>query len=366
MSGTVQTLEVALGERSYPVHVGSGLLRRAAELLQPGRRPLWLLSDRHVAPLYAGPLAAALGIAPDRRFIVRAGERSKSWTTLQRLLDAMLRAGLPRDGVLVALGGGVVGDLGGFASAIFQRGIDFVQVPTTLLAMVDSSVGGKTGINHASGKNLIGAFHQPVAVLADLDTLKTLPGREFRAGLAEVYKYGLLGDVRFLDWLDASREAIAAHDPDALREMVLHCCRMKAEIVAADEREAGRRALLNLGHTFGHAMEAYVGFRGLLHGEAVAVGMRIAIRLSAALGRLAPSQAREALALLDRAGLPDRIPDGMQAADFLRLMAADKKVRDGRLRLVLLDQVGRAVVTADYDDAVLARELAQVCAAGRA
>ena len=356
-----QTLRVALGERSYPIHIGQGLLDRAAEHIALDRRPRLLISDDKVAPLYAARAAAALEVPESHVLVVPAGEASKSMTRLSALLDDMLALRLPRDGVVLALGGGVIGDLAGFAAAIYQRGIDFVQLPTTLLAMVDSSVGGKTGINHARGKNLIGAFHQPLAVLADTDTLSTLPPREFDAGLAEVYKYGLLGDAAFLDWLDAELPAIRALDARALGEMIARCCRMKAEIVAADERESGARALLNLGHTFGHAIEAHEAYAGYLHGEAIAVGMRLAIRASAALGRMPAAEAERAEAMLDRAGLPAAVPAGMTAEDFRRHMALDKKVRGGRLRLILLDGLGKACVTSDYDDAVIHAVLSDYC-----
>ena len=309
-----------------------------------------------------GDRPVGLGLGDDQKLVVAAGEGSKSLGTLERVLDWMLERRLPRDGVLIALGGGVIGDLAGFAAAIYQRGIDFVQCPTTLLAMVDSSVGGKTGINHARGKNLIGAFHQPIAVLADSATLDTLPAREYGAGLAEVYKYALLGDAGFLDWLDAHADALLARDAEAVQHVIRTCCRMKAEIVARDERESGARALLNLGHSFGHAIEAYEQYRGYLHGEAVAVGMRIATGLSVRLGRLDATAGERIGESLDRAGLPSALPQGMNVDDFLRLMALDKKVKAGRLRLVLLDGIGEAVVTGDYGDGALEAELAQWCA----
>lgn len=361
-----EALTVALGNRSYPIHVGSDLLDGAATLLSLESRPMLMLSDTNVAPLYAERVATALGLAPTALLVVPAGEGSKSMDVLNRVLDWMLDQRLPRDGVLIALGGGVVGDLGGFAAAVYQRGIDFVQCPTTLLAMVDSSVGGKTGINHVRGKNLIGAFHQPIAVFADTDTLNTLPEREFGAGLAEVYKYALLGDAAFLDWLDRHADALRQLDPSAVDEVVRRCCRMKAEIVARDEREAGQRALLNLGHSFGHAIEAFEQYRGYLHGEAVAVGMRIAAAVSVRLGMLDAAAGERIGESLDRAGLPAAVPSGMDVDDFARLMALDKKVRDGRLRLILLRGIGEAVVSADFDDEIVFAELARCCRRERA
>jgi 3-dehydroquinate synthase len=273
----------------------------------------------------------------------------------------LLESGLPRDGVVVALGGGVVGDLAGFAAAVCQRGVDFIQVPTTLLAQVDSSVGGKTGVNHARGKNLIGAFHQPRAVVADLDTLRTLPKRELLAGVAEVIKYALLGDAVFFQWLEQQLPALLALDPVTLAETVEHCCQMKASIVAADEQETGIRALLNLGHTFGHAIEAHAGYGEWLHGEAVATGMCMAADLSVRLGALSEADARRAQALIERAGLPARPPRGMAPARFLELMGHDKKVQHGRLRLVVLRAIGEAAVTDAFDPRALDATLEQFC-----
>ncbi|MFP5307013.1 MAG: 3-dehydroquinate synthase, partial [Gammaproteobacteria bacterium] len=273
----------------------------------------------------------------------------------------LLETRLARDGCLIALGGGVVGDLVGFCAAVYQRGIDFVQVPTTLLAQVDSSVGGKTGVNHPRGKNMIGAFHQPRMVLTDTDTLKTLPRRELLAGLAEVIKYGMLGDAAFLDWIETRLDALLALDAAASAQAIRRSCEMKAAIVGRDESESGERALLNLGHTFAHAIETHAGYGEWLHGEAVATGLCMAADLSARLGWIAPGDARRCTALIARAGLPVRPPAGMTPDDFLRNMALDKKVAGGRLRLVLLRAVGAAVVTADFGPARLAETLEHFC-----
>lgn len=359
-------LEVDLGTRSYPILIGGALLAARSSYRVMGSRPWRIVTDSHVAPLYLGPLRTALGAStgstPDDSSVLPAGEASKRLDTVERLLDELMAARFPRDGVLVALGGGVVGDITGFVAAIYQRGIRFVQVPTTLLAQVDSSVGGKTGVNHRLGKNMIGAFHQPDAVIADTDTLSTLPPREFAAGMAEVVKYGLLGDAPFLAWLEQHAARLKALDPDALATTVRRCCEMKAQIVARDEREAGQRALLNLGHTFGHAIETWAGYGTWLHGEAVAVGLCMAADLSARMGWLDPPEVVRVRTLLAALDLPTRPPKGMRPADFQELMAHDKKVRSGRLRLILLRATGRAVVTEGFDHAALDATLDHFCA----
>ncbi|HEX4896705.1 MAG TPA: 3-dehydroquinate synthase [Solimonas sp.] len=362
----MQTLTVDLGARAYPIHIGAGLLARPELLDGIRRRPLRLVTDDRVATHYLAPLKASLGLADHQIFILPAGEAHKTWDSASQVLDWLLQTRLSRDGVLVALGGGVIGDLAGFCAAIYQRGIDFVQVPTTLLAQVDSSVGGKTGINHARGKNMIGAFHQPQLVLADTATLATLPRRELLAGLAEVIKYGMLGDAAFFAWLEQNLEALLAQDAQALAHAIRRSCEMKAAIVAQDEREslsggAGPRALLNLGHTFGHAVETWTGYSAWLHGEAVALGLCMAADLSARLGWLPMGDAVRCQALIARAGLPTRVPEGMGSADFRELMSLDKKVAAGQLRLILMTALGEAVVSADFAPEALAATLAAYC-----
>jgi 3-dehydroquinate synthase len=343
---------VGLGARAYEVVIGPGLLDRAGLLLAPHlpRRRTVVVTDRHVAEHHGERLAAALeagGIAVDV-VTLPPGEATKSFEGLERLTDQLLTLRLDRGDRIIAFGGGVVGDLAGFAAAIYKRGIDFIQVPTTLLAQVDSSVGGKTAIDTRAGKNLVGAFHQPVAVLADLDVLATLPDREMRAGYAEVLKYGLLGDLGFVAWLEANGEAVLARAAAPLAEAVARSVAMKAEIVAEDEREAGRRALLNLGHTFGHALEGETGFGdALLHGEAVGVGCALAFRFSAELGLCSPEDAGRAEAAIAKAGLPTRL-HALAGAPFaaerlLDHMAQDKKA-DGGLVLILARGIGEAFV----------------------
>jgi 3-dehydroquinate synthase len=346
----METLRVALGARSYPIHIGADLLARA-ELYGPHLGPsAAIITNDVVAPLYAKRVRAALerSGAHVAEIVVEDGERAKSWPTLDRVLDALLAARFGRDGTIVALGGGVVGDLAGFAAAVYQRGVRFVQVPTTLLAQVDSSVGGKTAINHARGKNMVGAFHQPRAVVSDVATLDTLPERELRSGLAEVIKHGVALDAAFVDWLERHIEALLARDRTALVYAVRRSCELKAAIVAEDERESGRRALLNLGHTFGHAIEAATGFGPWLHGEAVAAGMVMAADLSARLGFLPRSDAERIASLLARAGLPTRAPQ-IPGSQWQTLMSLDKKSAAGRVRFVLLEAMGRAKVQGDVD-----------------
>ncbi len=359
----IQTLQVALGERSYPIHIGSGLLDRA-ELLAPHfrQKKALVVSNETVAPLYLGRLQATLAAAGVESFavILPDGERYKTWETLNLIFDALLGAHCERGTTLVALGGGVIGDMGGFAAACYQRGMPFIQVPTTLLSQVDSSVGGKTAINHPLGKNMIGAFYQPRLVLADIATLTTLPDRELRAGLAEVIKYGLIRDLEFLVWLERHVEGLLARDPALLAEAVQRSCANKAEVVAADERESGERALLNLGHTFGHAIEAGLGYGEWLHGEAVAAGTMMAAELSRQLGWLTQADVARVEALFQRAGLPVRGPQ-LGAARYIELMRHDKKVAEGRLRLVLLQRLGHAVLTADADEAAIAAAIGSRC-----
>jgi 3-dehydroquinate synthase len=352
------TVAVSLGERGYEIRIGPGLLARAgAEIAPLLRRPrLAVVTERTVAGLHGAALEASLreaGVEAEM-IVLEPGEATKGWAGLERTVEALIAARVNRDDLVLAFGGGVVGDLAGFAAAVLRRGVGFVQMPTTLLAQVDSSVGGKTGINSRQGKNLVDALHQPRLVLADTALLDTLPPRDFRAGYAEVAKYGLLGDAGFFAWLEANAPALAAGDPDARLHAVRRSCEMKAAIVVRDETEQGDRALLNLGHTFGHALEAATGYSGrLLHGEAVAIGCTLAFDLSARLG-LCPQEAPSRVAahfaatgLRHRlADIPGPLPD---AAALVALMGQDKKVRDGRLAFVLVRDVGDAFVARDVD-----------------
>lgn len=348
----MRTLNVALGDRAYDIKIGSGLLAHAdliTGLLATPRAAI--VSNNVVAPLYLEKLVAPLRAAGVRatEVILPDGEAYKNWETLNAIFDALLRDRCDRTTTVIALGGGVIGDLAGFAAATYQRGVPFIQVPTTLLAQVDSSVGGKTGINHPRGKNMIGAFWQPRLVLADTETLNTLPDRELSAGLAEVIKYGLIRDLPFLEWLEVNMERLMARNPEALSYAIERSCANKAEVVAGDERETakeGGRALLNLGHTFGHAIETGVGYGEWLHGEAVAVGMAMAAEVSRRLGWLAIGDVERVRGLLRRAGLPVAGPS-LGAERYLDLMGHDKKVIAGRLRLVLLKSLGRAVTFVD-------------------
>lgn len=352
----METLTVSLGERSYPIHVGRGLLTQPDLLLPALRQPhAFVVTNDVVAPLYlerfAAPLrAAGIELTP---VILPDGEANKNWQTLNLIFDTLMQRHAERSTPLIALGGGVIGDMAGFAAACYQRGMPFIQVPTTLLSQVDSSVGGKTAINHPLGKNMIGAFYQPRLVLADTDVLLSLPDREFRSGLVEVIKYGLIGDLPFLEWLEANLEPLMRRDPDALAYAILQSCRSKAAVVAADEREGGVRALLNLGHTFGHAIEAGMGYGEWLHGEAVAVGTLMAAELSRRMGLLAQADVERIAALFRRAGIPVQGPV-LPASRYLELMQHDKKVDGGRLRLVLIRRLGEAFVcdTAPADEIV--------------
>lgn len=342
-------LIVDLGERSYPIYIGDQLLQQHDLLLKhiPGNSVL-VVSNETVAPLYLDKVSAMLNGLRQETLILPDGEAYKNLDTLNTIYDALLKHRLDRNTTIIALGGGVIGDMAGFAAASYQRGVHLIQIATTLLAQVDSSVGGKTAVNHPLGKNMIGAFYQPRAVIADTSTLNTLPERELSAGLAEVIKYGLIRDPAFFDWLDENMDALLKREPDALAYAIEVSCRTKAEVVAADERESGQRALLNLGHTFGHAIETGLGYGEWLHGEAVAAGMCMAARMSARLGWLSETDVARTMALTERARLPVYAPESMTTAQFLELMAVDKKVMDGVLRLVLLKQIGHAVVTDDY------------------
>ena len=355
MSPELATLDVALGERSYPIRIGPGALGHVgATVAAAGARSAVVVTNATVAMHWLAPARASLaqaGVAVEV-VMIPDGETHKSWSTLNDVLTRLLELKAERRTMLVALGGGVVGDITGFAAAIYQRGMPFVQVPTTLLAQVDSSVGGKTGINHPLGKNMIGAFYQPRAVLIDTDCLATLPPRELAAGLAEVIKYGAIRDPGVFAWLEANMEALVARDAAALTHAILVSCRVKAAIVGADEREEGERALLNLGHTFGHAIESGMGYGQWLHGEAVAAGMVIAAEVSQRMGRIDAAAVARLRALVARAGLPVQAP-ALGFDRWMTLMARDKKVRAGAIRYILLDAIGDAFITADVPDDVL-------------
>lgn len=345
----MQTLHVDLGERSYPIFIGEQLIDHGDLLSRHIRgKQVAIVTNDTVAPLYLERLSRSLADYSVTSVVLPDGEAHKNWPTLQTIFDALLTARHDRNTTIIALGGGVIGDMAGFSAACYQRGVDFVQVPTTLLSQVDSSVGGKTGINHPLGKNMIGAFYQPQAVLIDTATLSTLPPRELSAGLAEVIKYGLICDEPFLGWLEENIDSLRQLDQTALTEAIRRSCAAKARVVGADERESGIRATLNLGHTFGHAIETHQGYGVWLHGEAVSAGTVMALEMSRQLGWLSASERDRAVRLLARAGLPVIPPANMNAADFLQHMAVDKKVLDGKLRLVLLKRLGEAVVTGDF------------------
>ena len=344
----MQMLHVELGKRRYPIFIGSRLAISECLIPYIKGQQVMIVSNDTVAPLYLAEYKQALQEASKQvaTCILPDGEAFKNIETLNLIFDALLGARFNRDCTVLALGGGVVGDMAGFAAASFQRGVDFVQVPTTLLSQVDSSVGGKTGINHPLGKNMIGAFKQPNVVMADMAQLDTLADRELSAGLAEVIKYALLGDIEFLNWLELHMSGLVARDPQLLAEAVYRSCLHKANIVAADEHEQGDRALLNLGHTFGHAIESYLGYGEWLHGEAVAVGMVMAADLSCRMGWINALDVARVRVIMQRAQLPVTCP-AIPVDKFMALMAQDKKVLAGQLRLVLLKQLGQAVITRD-------------------
>jgi 3-dehydroquinate synthase len=347
----MQTLKVELANRSYPIHIGRDLISDA-NLILPHlkRKHVAIVTNTTVAPLYLDKLsqtlqAAGVTVIP---IILPDGEAYKNTETLNTIYDVLLQNRCERSTTLIALGGGVIGDLTGYAAATYLRGVPFIQVPTTLLSQVDSSVGGKTGINHPLGKNMIGAFYQPQLVLADIDTLKTLPAREFSAGMAEIIKYGLIRDADFFDWLEAHIEQLMALEESAISEAIYRSCQNKAEVVARDEHENGERALLNLGHTFGHAIENAMGYGVWLHGEAVAAGTMLAADFSQRLGWLTAAEVARIHALLSKARLPLDAPK-LGAEKYLDLMQMDKKVADGKIRLVLQQGIGKSVITSDYD-----------------
>jgi len=338
------TVTIDLGVRSYDIAIGTGLIGRAATFAGlPRASQALIVSNATVAPLYAERVRAALAAHYPQVHLLALpdGEAFKTWETLQLIFDALLTHGCDRKTVLFALGGGVVGDMTGFAAASFMRGVPFVQIPTTLLAQVDSSVGGKTGINHPLGKNMVGAFYQPHRVVCDLETLQTLPPRELSAGLAEIIKYGPIADTAFLDWIEAQLSNLLAREPQALAQAVRRSCEIKAWVVAQDEREAGLRAILNFGHTFGHAIEAGMGYGAWLHGEAVGCGMVMAADLSARLGLIDEATSQRIRALVERTGLPVKGPD-LGADRYIELMQVDKKAEAGEIRFVVIDELGKA------------------------
>ncbi|MGE5624166.1 MAG: 3-dehydroquinate synthase [Bacillota bacterium] len=350
----MKTLLVQLAKRSYPIHIGSGLLSQGMLIRERLKKErICIVTDDRVGPLYLEKLKGALKPLQVESVTLPHGEENKDWETLDLIFTALLKSGYGRDSALIALGGGVVGDLTGFAAACYQRGIPYVQVATTLLAQVDSAVGGKTAINHRYGKNMIGAFHQPLVVLSDLATLDTLDARQMGAGLAEVIKYGLIKDIRFFEWLEANIQALVARDEDALTHAVVRSCEIKSAIVAADERDEGERALLNLGHTFGHAIETALGHGEWLHGEAVAVGLVLAAALSVRQGNFKATEYRRLCRVLERAGLPTAPPDNISPEEIRKHMSRDKKVVAGKLRLVLPKSIGSAVVTNEFDEKAL-------------
>ena len=358
MADTTRTLTVDLGDRAYPIFIGSDLIGDSA-LYRPHIHgtQVMIVSNETVAPLYLERVEAALSAYRVASVILPDGEQYKTLGVLDQVYTALLENRFDRRCTLLALGGGVVGDMTGFAAASYQRGVDFIQVPTTLLSQVDSSVGGKTGVNHPLGKNMIGSFHQPRCVMIDIATLDTLPARELSAGLAEVIKYGLINDPEFFTWLEQNMARLVAREHDALSYAIERSCSDKAAVVAADERESGQRALLNLGHTFGHAIETGMGYGTWLHGEAVGAGMCMAAAMSANMGWLHDEQVRRVDRLVAAAGLPVGPPDQLSPERFLELMAVDKKVVNGQLRLVLLQDIGKSVISADFDPKALRKTL---------
>ena len=351
----MKTLEVDLGNRSYPIYIGADLIDRP-ELFKACEKSssIYIVTNTTVAPLYAERLTKTLGTFGKtvRTIVLPDGESYKDWKNLQLIFDDLLKFGADRQTMLVALGGGVIGDMTGFAAASFMRGVRFIQVPTTLLAQVDSSVGGKTGINHPLGKNMIGAFHQPVAVIADLNTLKTLPARELSAGLAEVVKHGAIADAQFLDWIEANAKPLLACDTDAMSHAVLRSCEIKSAVVSADEREGGIRATLNFGHTFGHAIEAGMGYGEWLHGEAVGCGMVLGADLSCRLNYITRAEADRLKKIIQSMNLPIA-PPKFGGERYLELMQVDKKTESGQIRYVVLEKIGKAQIQGVPDTQVL-------------
>lgn len=354
----MNTLNVDLGDRSYPIFIGAGILKNPA-LIQPyiKGKTTAVVSNTTVAPLYLEPIHKFTSDYKNTDVVLPDGEAFKTMETLGQVHTEMLTARCDRKTTLIALGGGVVGDISGFAAATYQRGINFIQVPTTLLSMVDSSVGGKTGVNHPLGKNMIGAFHQPQCVIIDTETLNTLDDRQLSAGIAEVIKYGYINDLAFIDWLDENIDKLMRRDPEALAYAIKRSCEQKSAIVAADEKETGQRALLNLGHTFGHAIETGLGYGKWLHGEAVAAGMIMAAELSKEHGWITENDINGMRNLLDKANLPTKPPAEITAERFKELMSIDKKVQDGVLHLILMKSMGESIITNDFDKQALMKVL---------
>jgi len=355
----MKTLQVSLGDRSYPIYIGQDLLSQPELLTQHIKNnEVLVVSNTTIAPLY---LQQVLDLLSDYRcesVILPDGEEFKTLEVMNQVFDSLLKSRFSRRVTLIALGGGVIGDMTGFAASCYQRGVPFIQIPTTLLSQVDSSVGGKTAVNHALGKNMIGAFYQPQCVIADTKTLDTLEDKQLSSGLAEVIKYGLINDPDFFNWLEANISGLRKRDPATLAEAIERSCQDKADVVAQDELEQGVRALLNLGHTFGHAIETGMGYGNFLHGEGVAVGMLMAADLSQRMGWISLPDVERIKAILTAAGLPVSVPEGMTADQFMALMSVDKKVQDGLIRLVLLKGIGKAVMSDDYSAEKLAETLA--------
>jgi 3-dehydroquinate synthase len=358
----LHTLKVDLADRSYPIYIGTDLFTEAELLVGHVRgNSALIVSNTTVAPIYLAKLEAILKQNKIRhdRVILEDGEQYKTVATVEKIIDTLLQQRYDRQTTLIALGGGVVGDITGFAASIYQRGVHYIQIPTTLLSQVDSSVGGKTGVNHPLGKNMIGAFYQPQYVIADTDTLDTLPDRELSAGLAEVIKYGLIYDANFFDWLEQNIELLLARNYQALCQAILESCTIKAKIVEIDERESGIRAILNLGHTFGHAIEASMGYGNWLHGEAVATGMVMASDLSLRHGWIDESVRQRTIDLLEKSALPVKSPPEMTVDKYMNAMAIDKKTLDGAIKLILLKALGEAVITSEYNSDLLQQTLTE-------
>jgi len=349
---------VALGERSYPIFINTGIIDKPATYEQyiEGSK-VFIVTNEVVAPLYLDLVTKALAAYEVHTKILSDGEQYKRIATAETIFDSLIEQRCDRKTTVLALGGGVVGDIAGFVAACYQRGVPYIQVPTTLLSQVDSSVGGKTAVNHPMGKNMIGVFYQPRCVVADTNTLDTLNDREFKAGMAEVIKYGYIRDIEFLGWLEANIDKLLSRDKDTLAYAIQHSCQIKADVVAQDERETGLRAILNLGHTFGHAIEAATGYTQWLHGEAIGAGMAMAADLSHRIGWLSTQDNDRVVRLLECAGLPVKPPGGISPERFLELMSIDKKVDSGNVRLVLLPQLGQAELIADYDIGLLNQTL---------
>jgi 3-dehydroquinate synthase len=364
MSSASKKVQVQLGDRSYPIYIGSGEIQRADIASHIAGQKVLIVSNETIAPLYLELVEKQLAGLQVDKVILADGEQYKNLDNLNLIFDQLITCHHDRKTTLIALGGGVVGDMTGFAAASYQRGVPFIQIPTTLLAQVDSSVGGKTAVNHALGKNMIGAFYQPQAVIIDTDTLSTLSDREFSAGLAEVIKYGLIVDPQFFEWLEDNIQALLNRDQQALAYAVELSCVSKANVVAADETEQGVRAILNLGHTFGHAIETFQQYKDWIHGEAVAAGMVMAAELSVMAGDLTSDDLERIKNLLTACTLPIAPPEGMAADDFMRLMVRDKKVLDGQLRLVLMKSLGSAFVSDQFSVADLNTMLNKTCISG--